>query len=93
MTRLTPSEVRLVEQYVSVLDYLSRCAQAVEHDDWFYLYDKSAELAVRADRLAEVAAELWRTIDQQRRRPPPGCHRFGGGLAWPPLSRRAAAAP
>jgi hypothetical protein len=72
MTRLTTSEVRLVEQYVGVLDYVSRCAQAVEREDWFYLYDKTAELAVRAERLAETAADLWRTIDTQRRRPPRG---------------------
>src|SRR4030095_4554565 len=52
MTRLTTGQVRLVEEYVSVLDYLSRCALAVERDDWFYLYDKSAELVVQADRVA-----------------------------------------
>ena len=80
MNRLTPSEVRLVEQYLSVLDYVSRCAQAVECDDWFYLYDKSAELAVRAKRLAEVAAELWRTIDTQRRLPPRGA--IAAAVAW-----------
>src|SRR4029453_8821658 len=65
MSRLTTTEVRLVEQYVSGLDYVSRGAQAIDTDDWFYLYDKSAELAVRAERLAELAAELWRTIDWQ----------------------------
>ena len=69
MSRLTTIEVHLVEQYVSVLDYVSRCAQAIEGDDWFYLYDKSSELAVQAERLAELAAELWRTIDQQRQLP------------------------
>jgi hypothetical protein len=80
MTRLTTSQLRLVEQYVSVLDYLSRCAQAVERDDWFYLYDKSAELALQAERLAETAAELWRTIDTQRRRPPRGA--IAAAVAW-----------
>jgi hypothetical protein len=80
MTRLTTSQARLVEQYVSVLDYVSRCAQAIERDDWFYLYDKSTELAVRAQRLAEVAAELWRTIDTQRRRPPQGA--IAAAVAW-----------
>jgi hypothetical protein len=69
MSRLTTAEVRLVEQYLGVLDYVSRCAQAVEGDDWFYLYDKSAELAVRAERLAELAGELWRSIVRQRRLP------------------------
>jgi hypothetical protein len=80
MNQLTTSEVRLVEQYVGVLDYLSRCAQAVERDDWFYLYDKSAELALRAERLAEVAAELRRTIDQQRRLPRRGA--IASAVAW-----------
>ena len=80
MNQLTTSEARLVEQYLSVLDYVSRCAQAVEGDDWFYLYDKSAELAVRAERLAEVAAELWRTIDTQRRRPRRGA--IASAVAW-----------
>ena len=69
MSRLTTSEVRLVEQYVSVLDYVARCAQAIDSDDWFYLYDKSAELAVRTQRLAELTAELWRRIDRQRQLP------------------------
>jgi hypothetical protein len=80
MKGLTTTEVRLVEQYVGVLDYLSRCAQAVEGDDWFYLYDKSAELALRAERLAEVAAELWRTIDRQRRLPRRGV--IAAAVAW-----------
>jgi hypothetical protein len=80
MKGLTTTEVRLVEQYVGVLDYVSRCAQAVEGDDWFYLYDKSAELAVRAERLAEVAAELWRSIDRQRRLPRRGA--IAAAVAW-----------
>jgi hypothetical protein len=80
MSRLTTTEARLVEQYVGVLDYVSRCAQAVERDDWFYLYDKSAELALRAERLAEVAAELWRTIDRQRRVPRRGA--IAAAVAW-----------
>jgi hypothetical protein len=57
MSELTPIEVRLVEQYVSVLDYLSRCAQAIDHGDWFYLYDKAGTLAEKAERLAELARE------------------------------------
>jgi hypothetical protein len=80
MKGLTTTEARLVEQYVSVLDYLSRCAQAVERDDWFYLHDKSAELAVRAERLAAVAAELWRRIDRQRRLPRRGA--IAAAVAW-----------
>jgi hypothetical protein len=88
MKGLTTTEVRLVEQYVGVLDYLSRCAQAVEGDDWFYLYDKSAELALRAERLAELAGELWRAIDQQRRLPRRGA--IAAAVAWQGRHYRAA---
>ena len=59
MSRLTTSEARLVEQYVSVLDYVSRCAQAIDHGDWFYLYDKAGTLAEEAARLAELAREAY----------------------------------
>jgi hypothetical protein len=80
MNGLTTIEERLAEQYVSVLDYVSRCAQAVEGDDWFYLYDKSAELAVRAERLAELAGEFWRVIARQRRLPRRGA--VAAAVAW-----------
>jgi hypothetical protein len=79
MSGLTTTEARLVEQYVSVLDYVSRCAQAIDTDDWFYLYDKSAELAVRAERLAELAGEFWRVIDRQRR---PRRGAIAAAVAW-----------
>jgi hypothetical protein len=59
MNGLTTTEVRLVEQYVSVLDYVSRCAQAIDHGDWFYLYDKAGTLAEQAERLAELAREAY----------------------------------
>jgi hypothetical protein len=54
---LTTTETRLVEQYVSVLDYVSRCAQAIDHGDWFYLHDKAGALAFKAERLAAIARE------------------------------------
>ena len=88
MSRLTTAEVRLVEQYVAVLDYLSRCAQAVEGDDWFYLYNKSAELAVRAERLAQVTAEFSRSIERQRRLPRRGA--IAAAVAWQGRHYRAA---
>jgi hypothetical protein len=88
MNKLTPTEVRLVEQYVSVLDYVSRCAQAVESNDWFYLYDKSAELAVRSERLAELAGEFWRSIERQRRPPRRGA--IAAAVAWQGRHYRAA---
>jgi hypothetical protein len=59
MNGLTSIEVRLVEQYVSVLDYVSRCAQAIDHGDWFYLTDKASALADQAERLAVIAREAY----------------------------------
>jgi hypothetical protein len=66
MSRLTTSEVRLVEQYVSVLDYLSRCAQAIDGGDWYYLADKAQDLARRAQRLADTAAEIAQATRDDR---------------------------
>jgi hypothetical protein len=59
MKGLTSTEVRLVEQYVSVLDYVSRCAQAIDHGDWFYLHDKAGHLADQAQRLSEIARQAY----------------------------------
>jgi hypothetical protein len=61
VSRLTTTEVRLVEQYLSVLDYVSRCAQAIDSGDWYYLADKAASLAVQAERLAAITGELEQT--------------------------------
>ena len=52
--KLTNTEVRLAEQYVSVLDFVSRSAQAIDHGDWFYLYDKASELEEVAGLLVTV---------------------------------------
>jgi hypothetical protein len=57
MNGLTPNELRLVEEYVWVLDFLSRCALGLDRGDWFYLYDKAGELQRAAGQLAEVAHE------------------------------------
>src|SRR5688500_14313532 len=64
MSELTNPEIRLVEQYVGVLDYLSRCAQAIDADDWWYLVAKTAELQRRVVWLQEAADELWQAIDR-----------------------------
>jgi hypothetical protein len=64
MSELSNSEIRLVEQYVGVLDYLSRCAQAIDTDDWWYLVAKTAELQRRVGWLHEAAEELWQAIDR-----------------------------
>jgi hypothetical protein len=69
MSRLTGTEVRLVEQYVSVLDYVSRCAQAIEGGDWYYLADKADALAVQAERLARITSEVEQAGRQGRRWP------------------------
>jgi hypothetical protein len=76
MNELTPTEVRLVEQYVSVLDYLSRCAQAIDHGDWFYLYDKAGTLAEEAERLSKLAREAY---DAPRR---PRSQAVRAAVAW-----------
>jgi hypothetical protein len=66
---LTSLETRLAEQYGSVLDYVSRCAQAIDDPDgdWCYLGDKAGALAHAAERLAAVAGEA---VDAQRRNAP-----------------------
>ena len=56
---LTTTETRLVEQCVSVLDYVSRCGQAIDHGDWFYLYDKAGAVADQAQRLSAIAREAY----------------------------------
>jgi hypothetical protein len=61
LSRLSTTEARLVEQYVSVLDYLSRCAQAIDGGDWYYLADKAAALAHHAQRLAKITGEIEQT--------------------------------
>jgi hypothetical protein len=64
MNRLTPTELRLVEQYVWTLDYVSRCALGIDRGDWFYLYDKARELATAARRLSELAQEAYQAYTQ-----------------------------
>jgi hypothetical protein len=76
MSRLTTTEARLVEQYVSVLDYVSRCAQAIDHGDWFYLHDKAGYLADQAQRLSEIAREAY---DVPRR---PHVQAVRAAVAW-----------
>jgi hypothetical protein len=56
---VTPAELRLVEEYVWVLDFVSRCALGIDRGDWFYLYDKAGELATAAGRLSQLAAEAY----------------------------------
>jgi hypothetical protein len=67
MSELTGTEVRLVEQYLRVLDLVSRCAQAVDGDDWSYLLDKVRQLEYAAEHLTDVAHTHWRAIERGRR--------------------------
>jgi hypothetical protein len=67
MNELTTTEVRLVEQYLRVLDFVSRCAQAVDGDDWCYLLDKTRQLHYAAEHLTEVTQTHWKAIEQGRR--------------------------
>jgi hypothetical protein len=56
---LTDTEVRLAERYVRVLDFVSRCAQAIDHGDCCYLREKARQLEDAAGRLATVADQTW----------------------------------
>jgi hypothetical protein len=67
--RLSDAEIRLVEQYVSVLDFESRCAQAIDRGDWFYLCDKAGQLEDAAGRLARITGETWQEISAGKPRP------------------------
>jgi hypothetical protein len=78
--RLTSTEVRLAEQYVRVLDFVSRCAQAVDHGDWFYLYDKASQLEDAAGRLARVAGEAWQEVSAGK--PKPRTQAMRAAVAW-----------
>ena len=68
-TGLTDAEERLAEQYVRVLDFVSRCAQAIDAGNWHYLRDKAGQLESAAGQLARVAGQTWQEIDAGKPRP------------------------
>jgi hypothetical protein len=76
---LTPAELRLVEEYVWVLDFVSRCALGMERGDWFYLYDKAGELATAAQRLSQLASEAYQASTQGQG---PRLAAVGAAVAW-----------
>jgi hypothetical protein len=78
--RLTDPELRLAEQYVSVLDFVSRCAQAIDGGDWFYLYDKAGQLEDAAGRLAKIAGETWQEVSAGK--PRPRTEAMRAAVAW-----------
>jgi hypothetical protein len=55
--QLTQDEVRLVEAYVSVLDFMSRCAHAIDDGNTHYLWEKAGQLARAAGWLEKVLAQ------------------------------------
>jgi hypothetical protein len=67
--RISDAEVRLAEQYVSVLDFVSRCAQAVDAGNWHCLREKARQLEYAAERLTDIATETWKEIDAGGPRP------------------------
>ena len=78
--RWSDAEVRLAEQYVSVLDFVSRCAQAIDGGDWFYLHDKAGQLEDAASRLAKITGETWQEI--RAGKPPPRTEAMRAAVAW-----------
>jgi hypothetical protein len=55
---LTPPEGKLAQAYVETMDYVSRCAEALEDGNWDYLTDKACQLrnhAIELERAAEAA--------------------------------------
>src|SRR6266542_4575947 len=74
---LTDAEIRLAEQYVRVLDFISRCAQAIDTGNWHYLWDKANQLEDATSGLRRVAEDTWQQAS--------------AGTAWPrPEAVRAA---
>ncbi len=68
-TTPTDAEIRLAERYVRVLDFISRCAQAIDHGDWFYLHDKAAQLENATSGFARVAGQTWEQVSAGGPRP------------------------
>ena len=62
-----------------MLDFVSRCALAIDRGDWFYLYDKAGELPRAAGRLAELAAEAYAGL---RPGPRPSPEAVAAAVAW-----------
>jgi hypothetical protein len=66
---LTAAEVRLAEQYVRVLDFTSRCAQAIEGGNWHYLWAKARQLEDATRGLRQVAEQTWQQASVGEPRP------------------------
>ena len=66
---LTNMEECLASQYVSVLDFVSRCTHAIECGDWYYLNDKAHQLEDATQNLARIAGEIEKEIRADGPRP------------------------
>jgi len=66
MPELTDTETRLVEDYLWVIDLISRCAQGLDGGDWYYLHDKALDLTRRAERLADTAGQIAQAVRDSR---------------------------
>jgi len=64
--RLTPTEERLVERYLWVLDFVGRCSQAIDEGHWHYLMEKASQLRGAAEKLED---ELVATGGRPKVRP------------------------
>jgi hypothetical protein len=71
MAELTDTETRLVEDYLWVIDLVSRCAQGLDGGDWYYLADKAQDLTRRAQRLADTATAIAQAIRDDQPGPRP----------------------
>ena len=67
----TDTETCLVEDYLWVIDLVSRCAQGLDGGDWYYLADKAHDLVRRAERLADTAGQIAQAIRDDRPGPRP----------------------
>jgi hypothetical protein len=81
MAALTDTETRLVEDYLWVIDLVSRCAQGLDGGDWYYLADKAQDLARRAERLADTAGQIAQAIRDDRPGPRPRREAVGAAVA------------
>jgi hypothetical protein len=88
---LTGTETRLAERYVRVLDFVSRCALAVDHGGWPYLWDKAHQLVGAAGRLACVADEARQ--DTSAGKPPPRTRAMRAAVAHDARHYRAGRLP
>ncbi|HLL69767.1 MAG TPA: hypothetical protein VK453_29235 [Micromonosporaceae bacterium] len=59
-------EQRIAERYASVLDEVSRCAQAARDGDWRSLASTADDLSRRAAELTEVVGDLRSSGAQPR---------------------------